>query len=207
MLGSVVLYHGPGAEGEARRRAREHGLVQPFQSSLKKEDARELVSLLSQTPIGEKSWSVVVGPLDEITPIVSDVLLKTIEEFNPEGIRPFLWAWDLGGVMPTIRSRCVHQFIPGKDERVTTSLPQAEKVLNLYRDGNWTEIVTELKESKGDEEFLLLALVQVISENLVKDPKDTVLFTLWAGIRELFLSREAPMTPARVLSVFLRGVA
>jgi hypothetical protein len=208
MHGSVTLYHGPGAEGETKKRAREFGLVQPFKSSLKKDDARELVALLAQTPIGSKPWCVVVGPLDEVSPVVSDVLLKTIEEFNSDGIRPFLWAWDLGGVMPTIRSRCLHEFIPGRDERIFTSLSAAEKVLALYLKKNWGEIVTELKESKGDEEFLLLALVQILGERLLKEPTNEALLGLWSALREFFMSpREMPMTPARVLSIFLAGVA
>lgn len=207
MSGSIILYYGPGGEPEARKQAREFGLLQPFKSGdLKKDDARELVSLLSQTPIGEKPWSVVVGPLDEVTPAVSDVLLKTLEEYTGGTIRPFLWAWDLGGVMPTIRSRSLHVFVPGKDERVLTSRPQAEKVFALFRKKAWAELVVELKDAKGDEEFLLLGVTEVLVEHLKQEVGNPELLMLWGALREVFSNRGAPLTQARVLSAFMKGV-
>lgn len=208
-MGSVLLFHGPGAEGAAHSAAARHGLVIQFGASgeaLKKDDARELVSLLGQTPVGSKAWAVAVGPLDEVSPAVADVLLKTLEEFRPEGIRPFLWARDLGGVVPTIRSRCLHEFVPGEDERVVLSRTQAEKLLSAYIQKNWTDLVTELKESKGDEEFVLLAVVDVLQSRLGEDPIRNDLLSLWSALRNLFETREAPLTPARVLAAFLVGL-
>lgn len=208
-MGSVVLYHGPGSESAARKAARDHGLVIPFGTSgeaLKKGDAREVVALLSQTPVGSRAWGVVIGPLDEVSAAVGDVLLKTIEEFNPEGIRPFLWARDLGGVIPTIRSRCLQEFIPGVDERIALCRPQADKLLKSYIQKNWTDIVDSLKESKGEEEFVLLALVEAIQERLGDETVQKELLALWGSLRELFEIREAPMTHARILSAFLVGV-
>lgn len=207
-IGSVYLYHGPGSESAAKISAKEHGLVLPFGTSgeaMKKGDARELVSLLSQTPIGERPWGVVVGPLDEITPEVGDVLLKTIEEFVPGKIRPFLWAWDFGGVIPTLRSRTLHTFVPGVDERVSLSRTQADRLLKAYLGKNWSEIVLELKESKGDEDFLLLALVEAIQEQLSNVAVRNDLLVLWTALRDLF-AHSGHKTPARVLSVFLAGI-
>jgi len=207
-MGSVLIHHGPGAEEAARNAARAYGLVVPFLAAgeaLKKGDAREVVSLLGQTPVGSKAWGVVIGPLDEISPAVGDVLLKTIEEFNPEGIRPFLWARDLGGVIPTIRSRCLNEFVYGEDDRIGMCRPQADRLLKTYIRKNWTDLVTELKESKGDEEFVLLALVDALQERLGDATVRDDLLRLWGALRELFRSREAPMTPARVLAVFLGG--
>jgi len=207
-IGSVSLYHGPGSEAAAKNEAKEYGLVLPFGTSgeaMKKGDARELVSLLSQTPIGEKPWGVVVGPLDEITPEVGDVLLKTIEEFVPGKIRPFLWAWDFGGVIPTLRSRTLHTFVPGVDERVSLSRTQADRLLKAYLGKNWSEIVSELKESKGDEEFVLLALVEAIQEGLSDPNLRNDLLALWGSVRDLHTRRTA-LTPARVLAAFLVGV-
>lgn len=203
------MFHGPGAEGSAHTAAKAHGLVVPFGASgeaLKKDDARELVALLGQTPVGSKAWAVAVGPLDEISPAVADVLLKTLEEFKPEGIRPFLWAWDLGGVIPTIRSRCVQEFVPGVDERVSSSRGQAEKLVSAYIQKNWTDLVSELKESKGDEEFVLLAVVEVLQSRLGEEQIHADLLVLWKSLRNLFEVREAPLTPARVLSAFLVGL-
>lgn len=209
-MGSVVIFHGPGAEGAAHEAARNHGLVVPFRNSgeaLKKDDARDLVELLSQTPVGSKAWAVAVGPLDEISAAVSDVLLKTLEEFNPSGIRPFLWARDLGGVSSTIKSRCLNEFVPGVDERIESSRYQAEKLLSAYIQKNWTDLVTKLKESKGDEEFVLLAVVEVLQSRLGEDAIRDDLLDLWASLRSLFQVRDAPLTPARVLAAFLRRAA
>lgn len=205
--GSVVLYHGPGSEGEARKQSHLHGLVVPFGTgeALKKDDVRDLVSLLNQTPVGSKPWGVVVGPLDEISPSVGDVLLKTVEEFNPMCIRPFLWARDLGGVLPTLRSRCLHEFVAGEDSRVSVSRPQADKLLKAYTQKNWTDIVSELKESKGDEEFVLLALVEAVQERLLAGRDTGEMLVLWRSLRSFFETREAPSTPARVLNIFLEG--
>jgi hypothetical protein len=206
---SAILFHGPGAESAAHTAAKLHGLVVPFGASgeaLKKDDARELVALLTQTPVGSRAWAVAVGPLDEISPAVADVLLKTLEDFNPAGIRPFLWAWDLGGVIPTIRSRCLQEFVPGEDERIVSSRTQAEKLVSAYIQKNWTDLVTELKESKGDEEFVLLATVEVLQSRLGEEPIKEDLLRLWGSLRNVFMTREAPFTPARVLSAFMVGL-
>lgn len=206
---SVVLYHGPGAEGAAHAAAAVYGLVVPFRESgeaLKKDDVRELVALLNQTPVGSRPWSVVVGPVDEISTAVADVLLKTLEEYVEVRIRPFLWARDQGGVIPTIRSRCLQEFVPGLDERVTLCRPQAERLVSSFVQKNWTGIVSDLKESKGDEEYVLLALAEVIQSRLGEEQVRTDLLNLWKNLRALLEVREAPLTPARVLSVFLAEV-
>lgn len=208
--GSVSLYHGPGAELAAKNAAKDYGLVQPFKmagEALKKGEARELVSLLNQTPVGDRPWSVVVGPLDEVSAAVGDVLLKTIEEYLPGKIRPFLWAWDYGGVIPTLRSRTLSEFVPGTDERVNLGRGVADKLLRAYLLRNWSELVSDLKESKGDERFVFLALVEAIQERMDSgDSEGTRLLKLWGSLRELLRMKDAPFTPARVLSVFLVGV-
>jgi hypothetical protein len=208
-MGSVILFHGPGAEASAYEAAKKFGLVVKFGESgevLKKDEARELVSILGQTPIGSREWSIVVGPLDEVSAAVGDVLLKTLEEYLPGKVRPFLWARDLGGVLPTIRSRCLQEFVPGEDELVSICRPQAEKLLSAYISKNWTDIISELKESKGDEEYVLISLVDVIYSRLGEDPIRGDLFALWNSVRDLMRTREAPLTPARILSVFLARV-
>lgn len=205
-MGSALLYHGPGAEGAAHDAAQKFGRVIPFGEPgavLKKDAARELVSLLNQTPVGSRPWSVVVGPIDEVRPDTADILLKTLEDPNPVGVRPFLWARDLGSVLPTIRSRCLLEFVPGEDERVLLQRPQAEQLLSLYIQKNWTDLVSELKDIKGEEEFVLLALVDVLQERLGDPSVQGDLLALWRSLRELFQRREAPLTPARVFSVFL----
>ena len=157
---SCVLFHGPGSEETGHRAATSYGRLLPFTgSSLKKDGARELVSLLSSRTM--VSTSVLVGPIDEASPATSDVLLKVIEELDPRGVKPFLWAWDLGGVSVTLRSRCVLQFCPGVDVRTESYLPNAKSLLKAYSQGDW---VTLIESVQGEDDVILLLCA--VSEGL-----------------------------------------
>lgn len=198
---SCILFHGPGAEIEGYASAKGYGRLLPFTGSeLKKEGARELVSLLSHRPVGGGRASIFVGPVDEVNPATSDVLLKTIEEFDPDGTRPFLWAWDLGGVSHTLRSRCILKFCSGVDVRGEAHEATARTLLASYESGDW---VTVTEEVKGYED--LLALMRSVTDLLppklrVPEP-DPRYANLWEGLRELFDG--TTLTPARVVSTFL----
>ena len=202
---SCLLFHGPGSDARAHGEAKLFGLPIPFvdNSIAKKDGARSFVELMSSLPVGSGRRSIVVGPLDEVPPGSSDVLLKTLEEFNPQGVRPFLWAWDLGGVSPTIRSRCVCIFTPGEDERLEAYRHQAESLLKAYRTKDWVSLVDEWKDSKGDEIHLLRALVDLLGVSLGLPDPDPRLVSLWEHLRPMFGGTN--LTPARVVSVFLEA--
>jgi hypothetical protein len=53
--------------------------------------------------------------MDGATDEAADALLKMVEEPNPDAM-PILWANDLGGVRPTIKSRCLDEWCPGSCE-------------------------------------------------------------------------------------------
>lgn len=201
---SCILYHGPGAGLVAHGAAKAHGRLVLFEGqSLKKDGARELVELMASLPVGSGSHSVLVGPLDEVAPGTSDVLLKTLEEFDPRGIRPFLWAWDLGGVSPTIRSRCVCQYSPGVDERLEAYASQGSGIVKAYKAKDWVGLIELLKDSKGDEPQLLGSVIEILSLEFQKDSPDPRLLSLWSHLRPLF--NGSVLTPARVVSAFLEA--
>lgn len=198
---SCLLFHGPGAEAMGYAQATAFGRLLPFTgSSLKKEGARELVGLLAHRPVGGGRASVLVGPIDEVNPATSDVLLKTIEDFDPEGIRPFLWAWDLGGVSVTLRSRCILKFCPGTDTRTEAFESMADTVLKAFLDGDCVTLIEEVKEQE-DVDLLLRAVVDRVAVKLLGKNPDPRYAALWDVLRPLFGS--GTLTPARVVSAFL----
>ena len=201
---SCLLFHGPGAETKAWEAANGFGKLIPFDgSALKKDGARDLVEIIASFPVGSGAHSVLVGPVDYVTPAVSDTLLKTLEEFNPRGVRPFLWAWDLGGVSMTIRSRCVCQDSPGTDSRLETYRNQARDVVKAFLASDWTSMVEIWKESKGDEIDILRAVVDQLPQYLESNPLDTRIESLWVHIRPMTNSQT--LTPARIISAFLES--
>ena len=200
---SCLLFHGPGAESEGYSYAQSFGRLLPFTgSALKKDGAKELVGLLSQRPVGDRRACVFVGPIDEVAPATSDVLLKVIEEFDPNGTRPFLWAWDLGGVSLTLRSRCVLRFCPGVDPRTEAFVSSATVVLKAYTEQDWVTLIEEVK-SLEDLDGLLRAVVDLLVTPLQTPTPNPRMQSLWEGLREL--SMRGTVTTARLVSVFLNA--
>lgn len=202
---SCLLFHGPGASEAAYKEAVGFGSLLPFtgcDGGLKKEGARDFVELMSHLPVGSGRRSVLLGPLDEITPQVGDVLLKTLEEFDPSGVRPFLWAWDLGGVIPTIRSRCLGVYAPGVDDRLDAFQGEGEKLLRFFLLRDWGSLIEMWKEGeKGDSGLLLGATVSALGARLAVPGFDPRLLDLWDRLRSLPWG--GTLTPAMVLSSFI----
>lgn len=205
------MVHGPASESVAHEEARLHGRVLSFGDGsgdpLRKGEARELVELLSTPTVGDKPFSVVVGPVDEVALATGDVLLKTVEEPFVHGPRLYLWARDLGEVLPTIRSRCVLKFAPGADPRLDFYTDRATKLVSAYIQGNWTVLIEEFREAKGETDLLVEAVVGVLASRLGDPSVQDDLLDLWAGLRRLRALKDAPLTPARVLAPFLVRVA
>jgi len=77
------------------------------EDGLRVAQAREAVRILSTRTIGERRGVLVLGPMDLANDKSCDVLLKSIEEIDPEGTFPILWANDLSEVRETIVNRCL----------------------------------------------------------------------------------------------------
>lgn len=118
-MASCVIHHGPGARQAALNAAYSLGrlVAPPFgEGGLKVDEARDFVALMQTTPLGEGKGVVLAGPMDQANPKAADTLLKCIEEFDGEVMIPVLWAYDLGGVIPTIQSRCLDRWCPATGE-------------------------------------------------------------------------------------------
>lgn len=152
---------------------------------LNTEDVREAVSVLSSTPVGDRRGSVIVGPIDVLTlEGVVDIFLKTLEERHPYNPRPYLWAWDIGSVRPTIQSRCLLEWCPGV-ERYDKSLVDAAKSLVDSALSRSTAGVVEAfaevrKDWSSDGQDFLRAAVHVIARRTEPDR-----LVLWSSVRPL----------------------
>jgi hypothetical protein len=189
---SPVLYHGPTAQGRSAEAASAWGRVLGSfghpRDGLNIEAVREAVSVMAAPPVGDVRGSVVVGPIDVLTlEGVADVFLKTLEERNPRGPRPFLWAWDLGSVRPTIQSRCLVEWCPGtvRYDKTTTEAARAAVDASLARStAGVIEAFDEVRKGwKDDGDDFLRAAVQVLAGRT--EPNR---LQLWASIRPLFMS-------------------
>jgi hypothetical protein len=100
-----MLFHGPGVRGRFSS-----------ESPLRVDTARDICSQAQFGGSGE--W--VLGPLDDATRDALDALLKLLEEHDPSK-KWMLWAYDLGLVPKTIRSRM--------DETVFLPPPEGEPEL------------------------------------------------------------------------------
>ena len=188
-MASCILYHGPGAEEAAADEAHLLGrlLAPPFGAEgLKVEEAREFVALLGSVPIGTEKGVVIAGPVDLANYKAADVLLKSIEEFNSRFLQPILWAHDLGGVSPTIQSRCLARWappsadVPEDDELVAVGydLIQASLEGEIWRIP--TLIKDFLKDHKNGEHDILRSAADALHAQL-DEPQHRA---LWRQLRK-----------------------
>jgi len=202
-MASCTLFHGPGARSAALEVAYRSGrlLESPIgDEGLKVEEARRAVSLLQSVPVGTELGVVVVGPMDQANPKASDVILKTIEEFHADYVRPILWAEDLGGVVPTIRSRCLAKWAPPTEEEEDETLTQAGwDLVSASIEGALWRLPALISDFKGKE----LKLLQAVSDVLYMQAGDPVSRHLWESVRRVAQHRNP--TPIEVLSAFLPG--
>jgi len=187
-MGSVTLHYGPGAHRQAQIEALEWGpyMDGPFGlEGLRKDDARQVAKLCRLVAPGDDARrSIVVGPMDAIRAGSSDALLKSIEEYEAPRVRPFLWAWDLGEVSPTILSRVMPIWVPGpKGAQPETELTDSgAKVIQACLSGSLASVIKIVEEAKGKERELLVEASRALSEVLIQDPEKGL--DVWDSIRE-----------------------
>jgi hypothetical protein len=152
-------------------------LAAPFgEDGLKTDDAREVVNLLNSTPVGDHTGYVLIGPMDRVSDKASDVLLKSLEEADPNRVCPILWAHDVGGVRPTVRSRCLVVWCPSTKDVETPFQGEATKIYTAIQNDDFLSIVDTVLEAKGREYDLLDAVAKVI---VTKSD-----FDLWPRVRD-----------------------
>ena len=183
---SAMLFHGPGARDSALQHAHKLGklMAPPFgeEKGLRVNEAREIVRLLRQTPLGDVTGVVLMGPMDLSTVDAAEALLKSIEQFDGV-VHPVLWAHDLGNVMDTIRSRCLDQWCPGLDIEPDEELEERGRALvSSILNGDLWEVPWIVGEFKGRE----MGLAGVVAEALSgeDDPKA---LGIWDRLRKVLI--------------------
>jgi hypothetical protein len=206
-MSSCILYHGPGAEGEALDEAHRigHLLAPPFgEGGLKVADARKLVELLQIAPF-DGIGVVVAGPMDQATYKANDALLKTIEEFDGEMVQPILWAHDLEDVSRTIRSRCLDRWVwlDPADEEPDEDSDEVEAagrgLVQAVLSGDLWLIPDYVNAHTGKEHKLLSVAAGAIAAN----PTEPAL-RLWSRLRKVAKHRNP--APIEVVAAFLPEV-
>ena len=127
---------------------------------------REVVGLLGSTSIGSQIGVVVLGPLDRMkSAAASDVLLKTLEDFDAESVLPVLWAYDAGDVRGTIRSRSMEIWCPHGSNLYAGLEDTALLLCQGALKKDWMSIIDVFKEpsNKGKHRELLAACAEVLS--------------------------------------------
>lgn len=201
---SCLLFHGPGAQEYALEEAHCAGrLLSPplGEDGLKVEDARNAVQLLMSTPVGSRKGVVVLGPMDLANWKASDVLLKSIEEFNNKIVQPILWAWDIGGVSGTIRSRCLDRWCPKAYEQDDDDeiLAAGFDLMDYSQEGEVWRIPGLVKKFAGKESELVGALSEALSGGMHEES----IRDLWVRLRSV--ARHRKILPVEIVSVLVSG--
>jgi hypothetical protein len=194
---SALLFHGPGASPRALAESHRLGkfLLSAGAEGLKVSEARDVVDAINNPPPSDLPQVILIGPMDRCTHAASDALLKSLEEFDTERVRPVLWANDLFEVLPTVRSRCHFQWCPD-----TTSLNEdleakAKLLVEASLQGDYASVIETVRDSELED--LLLAVPEV----LMKISFTPQIVNLWENIRQL-TSRPFP-TKTEFLSALI----
>lgn len=177
---SAVLFHGPSALVTARRTLPTYGdLLRSFgEEGLKIAESREIIELMNNTPLGDRPGVVLIGPVDQAAPASTDVLLKSIEEFDANVIRPVLWAKDETEVSSTIRSRCLRRWCPGAEPSIDEDLMDTARNLVEESLGGHRASVVELVKDK-DPRLLLEAVARALCHRGIDDES----LEMWGRVR------------------------
>jgi len=171
-------------------------LHSPFgEAGLKIAESREIISIMNNTPVGDRAGVLVIGPVDRAAPASTDVLLKSIEEFNPNIVRPVLWAHDETEVSSTIRSRCLRRWCPG-ERLVDEDVMEAARQLVSESLGGHRASVVELLNDRDPRDILVGAAQALHERGIDKETQ-----YLWEGVRAALRFRNPTETEA--LSAFL----
>ena len=202
MISSAILFYGPGAKQEAHAFALSKGrlLAPPFgESGLKTDEARQIVALLTSAPVGDRLGIVLVGPMDDANPKSSDVLLKSIEEFDGKIVCPVLWARDIGDVTPTISSRCLARWVCGEDDDDEGGGDRS--ALSLIQAWQGKDVVTLISTIKSWGPGEGLVVISAVARKIAGHGRYS---NLWSALRRVL--RYPDTLPIEILSAFLTSM-
>lgn len=135
---------------------------------------------------------MIVGPVDVVTQEgVVDVLLKTLEEFDPRGSRPYLWAWDVGSVRPTIRSRCLMEWCPGRFPVDSEAMEAAKAAVSASLTGSVAGVVEAFAAVEDGWKDMGDAFLRGAAEDLSRR-EGTKHLGLWERVRDLLRVHDTP---------------
>lgn len=181
---SVFLYYGPSAFEQAKIYSTTKGLpVAPPAGleGLKTDEAREVVEKLTTSFVGDQVGTLIIGPMDQANDKASDVLLKSLEEYT-ETVIPILWAEDLEGVRPTIKSRSIPIWSPGDYEIEESYLDIAYSICDSFLEGDLAAIYRDVEDTKKEIKHLVQAFPRIIQQR-AQDHES--LLVLWSHLRDV----------------------
>jgi len=187
-MSSCLLYYGPGARQVAINEASLIGklIAEPFgDEGLKVDEARLFVQAMASVPVGVDLGTLVIGPMDLVMPKSSDVLLKTIEEFDDTRIQPILWAHDVAGVSSTIRSRCLSHWvdIPDDGDADQDLVDAGFDIVEAIHSNSLYKIPILVSKFKKREHDLIGSVADVLSMEM----QQPVSRKLWENLRPVTL--------------------
>jgi len=191
-MSSCVLFHGPGARAAALTAAAQIGplVAPPFgDEGLKVDEARAFVAASYSVPVGVDVGTFVVGPMDadRANPKACDVLLKRIEGFDDTTIQPFLWAWDVGNVPLTIRSRCLVKWAPADAKDAAVVEAAAEAVVAAVLEGRFAGVPFAVKKIDAKR---LPDFIGAVASRLADPPGDPARLAVWGRLRKVAVRRD-----------------
>ena len=171
-------------------------LREPFgDAGLKIAESRAIIDLMNNTPVGDSPGVLVMGPMDRAMQAATDVLLKSIEEFDDRIVRPVLWALDEAEVSPTIRSRCLRRWCPGPEVLDEEVLDVARGVVEAALAGDIAAVIEGLREQDPGD-VLVASAMALRDRGLDAETED-----LWEALRATLRVRNP--TASEALAVFL----
>lgn len=201
VLTSPILFHGPASQTKASMAASDWGRVigvfgDPT-TGINAETARAVVAAASTSYVGDKLTSLVVGPVDVGTSEgVTDPLLKVLEEPDPSYPRVHLWAWDEGGVRPTVRSRCLSEWCPGRWPVDGTATAAARAVVRAYVAGDMAGVLDAMADLQGEAwaaQALFRALAAELAPRIAGSGREAGrAIVLWQRVRRVSGLRTVP---------------
>jgi hypothetical protein len=198
---SPILFHGPASQTRATMAASNWGRVvgvfgDPV-SGINAETALAVVTAASSPYVGDRRTSLVVGPVDIGTSDgVNDPMLKVLEEPDPSYPRVYLWAWDEGEVRPTIRSRCLSEWCPGRWPVDGAATQTARAVVRAYAAGDVAAVLDAMSEVQGDAwsaPTVFRALAAELAPRIAGgDAEVGRMLDLWRRVRSVIGTRAVP---------------
>lgn len=200
-ISTVRIFHGPGAQAAAVACAGADAYLvdgEEAAGGLTVGQVRDIIPLLQSVPVGGGERCIVLGPMDRTKAQSSDILLKIVEEPRANSHVAVLWAFDLGGVSGTLRSRCRAIWSPADAVLDETMLADARQGLLDALSGKAGDLSLRMTRWKGKESELLDA----ICKNLARDRKA---LALWPSLRKTAMDARGPL--ASELASILAGSA